>query len=85
MSESEPNRSARVLGFLYGLTAMEMNILLKEEGFLEGEPGQYSVTETGRRYAAEQHHHRGTGGYAWYNRDWEQRTWDPSITDELDV
>ena len=85
MSEAGPNRSARVLGFLHGLTAMEMNILLKEEGFLEGEPGQYIVTEKGQKYADEQHHHRGTGGYAWYNRHWEQRTWDPSLTGEFDV
>jgi hypothetical protein len=35
--------SARVLGQKYGLTAQEMNHLLKEEDFLDGEAGGYSV------------------------------------------
>ncbi|MEU4659450.1 hypothetical protein AB0G32_36905 [Streptomyces sp. NPDC023723] len=39
----------------------------------------------GRRYADEQHHSRGTGGYAQYNRAWSTRTWDDGITDELDI
>lgn len=73
------------MGEDYDLTAYEMNILLKEEGFLEGEPGLYTVTEKGKPFAEEQDHHRGTGGYSHYNRSWETRTWSPSITDELDV
>lgn len=78
-------KSARVLGQKYGLTAQEMNFVLKEEGFLNGEPGNYTVTEKGEKYAAEQDHSRGTGGYSWYNRAWTTRTWDDGITDELDI
>lgn len=85
MTDVAPNRSARILGQDYGLTAVEMNFLLKEEGFLDGEPGAYRLTEKAKRYADEQDHHRGPGGYSWYNRDWETRTWDPAITDELDI
>jgi hypothetical protein len=78
-------KSARILGQEYGLTAQEMNFVLREEGFLEGEPGAYSVTEKGARYATEQAHSRGTGGYAHYNRAWTTTTWDGSIADELDI
>ena len=85
MTDVAPNRSARILGEDYDLTAAQMNLLLKEEGFLEGEAGAYRVTEKGKQYADEEHHHRGPGGYSWYNRDWETRTWAPGITDELDI
>lgn len=78
-------KSARVLGSEFGLTAQEMNYLLKEQGFLDGEPGEYWPTEKGKRYAYEQHEHRGPGGYSRYNRDWTVRTWDESIVDELDL
>jgi len=78
-------KSARILGEEYGLTAQEMNFILKEEGYLDGEPGNYSVTEKGEKYAMEEDHHRGTGGYDWYNRYWTTRTWDDGIRDELDI
>jgi hypothetical protein len=78
-------KSARVLGQECGLTAQEMNFVLKEEGFLDGEPGNYTVTENGEKYAEEQDHSRGTGGYSWYNRAWTTRTWDDGIADELDI
>lgn len=78
-------KSARVLGQDYGLTSQEMNFVLKEEGFLDGEPGNYFVTEKGKKYAEEQDHSRGTGGYSWYNRAWTTRTWDDGVSDELDI
>ncbi len=78
-------KSARVLGQEFGLTPQEMNFVLKEEGFLDGEPGNYTVTEKGKKYAEEQDHSRGNGGYSWYNRSWTTRTWDDGITDELDI
>lgn len=78
-------KSARILGQEYGLSAQELNFVLKEEGFLDGEPGNYTVTEKGEKYAQEQDHHRGTGGYAHYNRYWTTRTWDDGIVDELDI
>ena len=77
--------SARILGQRLGLTAQEFNYALKEAGFLSGEPGAYSVTERGAKLAAEEYHHRGTGGYDHYNRWWETRTWDDSVVGELDL
>ncbi|WP_433020572.1 hypothetical protein [Kribbella sp. CA-294648] len=52
-----------------------MNQLLKDHGYLYGEPGAYRLTEKGQQYGEEQYHSRGTGGYAHYNRNWETRTW----------
>lgn len=76
--------SARILGQeIGGLTAAETNMLLCEEGFLEGEPGAWGVTEKGAPYATETDYHRGTGGYDMYNRYWTERTWDGSILDEI--
>ena len=45
--------SAKRLGERCGLTAEEMNILLKEEGFLSGEPGNYYPTEKGKLFVIE--------------------------------
>ena len=78
-------KSARILGMDIGLNAEEMNCLLMLEGFLSGEPGAYFVTDKGAPYADEEDHHRGTGGYAWYNRYWTTRTWDESVLDEIDI
>ena len=73
------------MGQDYGLTAVEMNILLKEEGFLDGGPGTYTLTEKGKQYADEQYDGQGTGGYLQYNPSWVTRTWRPAITEQLDV
>ncbi len=78
-------KSARILGQDYGLTAQEMNYVLREKGFLAGNPNDYSVTEQGQPFAEEQDFQRGTGGYAQYNPCWTTRSWDESITNELDV
>jgi hypothetical protein len=78
-------KSARILGQDYCLTAQEMNFVLKEEGYLDGEPGNYTVTEKGEKYAEERDYHRGTGGYAHYNRNWSTRTWSDEIQNELDI
>ncbi|MEU8045677.1 hypothetical protein AB0B71_16235 [Micromonospora echinofusca] len=79
------SKSATVLGQLYGVTGQVMNVILKELGYLEGDPGAYRITEKGAKYAFERDHHRGTGGYGWYNRDWTTRTWGDGIVDELHV
>lgn len=78
-------KSARILGEDIGLNSQEMNQLLKDQGFLEGEPGAYVVTEKGAQFAKETDFYRGTGGYPWYNCDWTQRTWDESIRGILDI
>ncbi len=77
--------SARVLGQDYGLTAEEMNRVLVKLGFLQGKPGNYSITQKTLQYAVEKDFHRGTGGYSCYNRYWTTRTFDDSIKNVLDV
>ncbi len=75
--------SARRLGQEYGLTAEEMNVLLKEEGFLDGESSDYYPTEKGRKFVYEKGDDNGYGGYAF--RGWNWREWDENIMDELHV
>ena len=78
-------KSARILGQEYGLTSQEMNFVLKEEGYLNGDAGNYSVTDKGVPFAEETDYHRGTGGYSHYNRYWTTRTWDESIEEDLNI
>lgn len=66
-----------------GKTARELNALLRDHGYLDGSPGDYSLTEKGKAFGTEQYHHRGTGGYRHYNRDWTTRTWDDGIVSAL--
>lgn len=76
-------KSAGVIGRGMGKTAREVNALLREYGYLEGSPNDYSLTEKGKQYGSEQYHHRGTGGYAFYNPEWTTRTWDERIVSAL--
>ena len=78
-------KSAKMLGTQFNLTGEEMNELFRLNGFLEGKPGDYQVTNAGEPYATERDEHRGTGGYAWYNKYWTERTWDDSVLDALDT
>lgn len=57
--------SAKRLGERCGLTAEEMNILLKEEGFLSGEPGNYYPTEKGKLFVVEKGDDNGESFYAY--------------------
>lgn len=75
--------SAKRLGERCGLTAEEMNFLLKEEGYLSGEPGNYYSTEKGKQFVVEKGDDNGYGGYAF--RGWNWLEWDESILDELDI
>ena len=78
-------KSATLLGKEFGLTGQEMNQLLKREGFLEGEPGAYSLTLKGEEFAELHDFHRGPGGYSCYNRDWTTTTWDESVLDNMNL
>ena len=75
--------SARMLGKKYGLTAEEMNVLLKEEGFQKGDPCNYSVTEKGKKFAHYNADDNGYGGYGY--KGWEWVVWDESIINELNI
>ena len=45
--------SATILGKDYGVNGEEMNRILVKQGFLRGQPGNYSVTEKALKYATE--------------------------------
>ena len=75
--------SARRIGQLIGLTAEQVNYLLKREGFLEGEPDNYSPTEKGKAYSILKSKDNGYGGYA--ARGWEWLEWDESILPLLPI
>ena len=75
--------SATVIGKALNKTGREMNELLVDLGYLEGSPGDFSLTDKGKEYGSETEHHRGNGGYAHYNRVWETRTWDERIVTAL--
>lgn len=77
--EIERPRSARVLGDQLGLNAMEVNLLLRHEGILEGEPGAYGLSDNGREYAGERYVETGPrSGY-------DLITYEPKIIDDLDT
>lgn len=63
-------------------SAEEVNRLLKEQGFLEGNPGAYGLTSKGEEFGAERSHDNGYGGVA--ARHWATTHYDPSIIDALD-
>ena len=56
---------------------------LKKLGFLEGEAGNYSLTELGKKYAEIRTWDNGYGGYA--ARGYEYYTWDKKIISKLDT
>lgn len=72
-------KSARYLGRDVGLNAEEVNVWLKEEGYLEGEPGDYRVTEKGRPYATQRHRETGSPNHAGY----VSTSWKEEILNEI--
>ncbi len=74
--------SATEIGFQIGASAMEVNYLLKDQGFFYGEPGAYDLTSKGEKFGVQRSHDNGYGGST--RRSWETSHFDPSITDVLD-
>lgn len=74
-------KSARQLGRMVGMSDREVNLALKDLGYLTGQPGNWQLTNKGARYAILRHEDNGYGGYAY--RGWEWPMWDSSIAFEL--
>ena len=72
-------KSAKYLGKDVGLSPQAMNVWLKREGFIEGEPGNYRVTDTGFPYARQTHWDAGDSHTAGY----PVVSWPEEILDEL--
>ena len=47
------NMSTAGLGRELGLNSQETNILLRDEGYQKGEPGDWTLTEKGREHATQ--------------------------------
>lgn len=82
MENHAPKLTARGIGRLIGATDVEVNYLLKDQGFLYGEPGAYGVTPKGKEFGVQRLHDNGYGGSA--HRSWETTHFAPSITKVLD-
>lgn len=79
-------RSASYYGRSLGLSGQEMNALMKQQGYLDGKPGEYSLTEKAAPHAHVKYESRGNGGgWASMNPSWEITTYEPTILDELDL
>ena len=75
------NLSATRIGKHFGLNGQEMNAVLCRLGILEGEPGNYALTELGKQFGRYNYFDNGYGGYA--ARAWDTISYDESIVDWL--
>lgn len=79
--------SAAKLGKLIGMTAEEFNTLLQDQGFLEGTPGNYSLTDKGKEYGEEKivRQYPASKDQSRYNPSWNLRSFKESLLDSLDI
>ncbi|MEV7457538.1 hypothetical protein [Pseudarthrobacter oxydans] len=82
MNNHVPGLSARGIGKKIGATAVEVNYLLKDQGFLYGEPGAYGLTPKGKEYGVQRSHDNGYSGA--YHVAYDTTHFAPSITEVLD-
>ncbi len=75
--------SASEIGRRIGASAIEVNRLLRDQGFLYGEPGAYGLTSKGLKFGVQRSFDNGYGGVAL--RTWETTRFEPSILDVLDA
>lgn len=69
--------SATQIGRMIYKTGREVNELLKERGYLEGEPGAYRLTDEGREHGEDRDRDNGHGGRA--HRAWSYVMWGVEI------
>lgn len=74
-------KTAKQLGKELGKTAQEVNELLKEKGYLDGNPNHYILTNLGEKFAEIVKKDNGYGGYA--KRNWEFRIWAEDVLEDL--
>lgn len=82
MNNQVPGLSARGIGKKIGATALEVNYLLKNQGFLYGEPGAWGLTPKGKEYGVQRSHDNGYSGT--YHVAYETTHFAPGITEVLD-
>jgi hypothetical protein len=74
-------KTATALGRELGRTAREMNKLLEDHGFMEGDPGAYRPTALGKQFAQANDFDNGYGGFA--HRQWGWLSWTDGLVDAL--
>lgn len=67
------------LAWELGMNSQEVNILLRDEGYLEGEPNDWRLTEKGNEYAHQQHWDVSAPRHAGYIIT----EWDDRVLEEL--
>lgn len=72
-------KSTAGLGRELGLNSQETNILLRDAGYLEGEPGDWRLTEKGQEHAEQQHWDVSSPMHAGY----VTTRWDDSVLEGL--
>lgn len=75
--------SAKRLGEKIGLTAEQTNTLLKDEGYIIGDAGEYILTEKGKMFARVNGWDNGYGGFAY--RGYNYNEYDESILNNLNI
>lgn len=65
------------------LSSQEVNRLLVNQGYLEGDVGEYRLSPKGQELGGHSDHDNGYGGFA--HRQWGWLNFDRSILDELDT
>jgi hypothetical protein len=80
---AKPGLSATDIGRLIGASPAEVNSLLRDQGFLNGDPGAYGLTPEGSRLGVQVHNDNGYRGVAY--RGWSTTYFDPSILNVLDA
>lgn len=73
--------SAKQLGDIIGKTAAEVNRILKDKGFVQGDPGEYKLTEEGQQYGEYRDKDNGHGGRA--HRSWYFIMWAGEILEKI--
>ncbi|MFD4820873.1 hypothetical protein [Peribacillus butanolivorans] len=74
--------SATMIGKVLGKPTKEVYSLLKDQGFLDGEQGNWSLTELGKKIGGEvRQKDNGEGGFC--KRSWPVLSWDEKIVNIL--
>ena len=74
-------KTAKRLGEMLGLDSKEVNKKLAEIGYLQGEPGNWALTEQGAQHGEVIVRDNGYGGYT--ARSWDYIVWDPDVANKL--
>lgn len=74
--------SAGMIGKKLGMTVKEVYLLLKVKGFLDGEEGNWSLTELGKQVGGQvKQKDKGEGGFC--RRIWSVLSWDEKVVNKL--